>query len=120
MLVSSGGLPSCEVTECLWYSGYDQLSVAASDVLTSANFSWKELNANVTISGLEKAQNNGTKTAMHKLVKAKVRNCEDTLINEVSRALFYSNTENSGKSIGGLQHLVADLPTSGTVGGKLH
>ena len=99
-----------------WYSGYEQLSVEASDVLTSANFDWKQMNANVTVSGLEEIQNNG-KQAVHNLVKARIQVCEKTMQNAMGRALFYSNTENGGKSIGGLQHLVADLPTSGTVGG---
>lgn len=101
----------------LWYSGLEQLNVGSSDVLTSANFDWKEMNANVVISGLEKAQNSGTKEAVFSLIKSRIKVAELTMMNEVSNALFYSNTENSGKSIGGLQHLVADLPTSGTVGG---
>ena len=99
-----------------WYSGYEQLSVEASDVLTSANFDWKQLNANVTISGLEELQN-ASKQQIHNLLKARIQVCETTLKNHVAAALFYSNTENGGKAIGGLQHLVADLPTSGTVGG---
>jgi hypothetical protein len=102
-----------------WYSGYETLSVEASDVLTSANFDWKQLNANVTVSGLEEIQNNG-KQAVFNLVKSRIKVCEKTLQNAMARALFYSNTENGGKSPGGLQFLVADLPTSGTVGGKLH
>jgi hypothetical protein len=100
-----------------WYSGLEVLDVGASDVLTSANFDWKELNANVIISGIEKAQNSGTKESIFNLVKSKIRVAEITLQNTVSTALFYSNTESGGKAIGGLQHLVADLPTSGTVGG---
>jgi hypothetical protein len=54
---------------------------------------------------------------MHNLIKARVEVAEITLQNNISTALFNSNTENGGKAIGGLQHLVADLPTSGTVGG---
>ncbi len=100
-----------------WYSGLEQLDVGASDVLTSANFDWKELNANVIISGLEKAQNSGTKESVFNLVKSRIQVAEISLMNEVSLALFYSNTEKGGKAIGGLQHLVADLPTTGTVGG---
>jgi len=99
-----------------WYSGYETLSVEASDVLTTANFDWKQLNANVTISGLEEAQNDGS-SRQHNLIKARIQVAEISLQNAVSEALFNSNTENSGKAIGGLQHLVADLPTSGTVGG---
>lgn len=99
-----------------WYSGYEQLDVSASDVLTSANFDWKQLNVNVTMSGLEQMQNNG-KQAVHNWLKARIRVAEITAKNALAAALFYSNTEQGGKAIGGLQHLVADLPTSGTVGG---
>lgn len=99
-----------------WYSGYEQLSVEASDVLTTASFAWKQANCNVTMSGLEEVQNSGPE-AMHNLIKARIRVAEITLQNEISASLFYSNTEQGGKAIGGLQHLIADLPTSGTVGG---
>lgn len=100
----------------LWYSGYETLSVEASDVLTSAAFDWKQLNCNVTISGLEELQNSD-RQAVHNLVKSRIKVAEITLQNQVASALFNSNTEHGGKAIGGLQHLVADLPTSGTVGG---
>lgn len=99
-----------------WYSGYESLSVEASDVLTTAQFDWKQANVNVTMSGLEEVQNSGPE-AMHNLIKARIKVAETTLQNNISTALFYSNTEYGGKAIGGLQHLVADLPTSGTVGG---
>jgi len=99
-----------------WYSGLEVLDVTESDVLTSADFDWKQLNTNVVISGLDEAKNSGDKHTMHNLLKSRIRVAEITMQNEVAAALFYSNTENSGKSIGGLQHLVADLPTSGTVG----
>ena len=99
-----------------WYSGLETLDVSASDVFTSAEYEWKELNANVVITGLEKAQNSGA-AAKHNLVKSKIRNAEKSLKNEMAAALFYANTENDGKSIGGLQHLVSGTPATGTVGG---
>ncbi len=111
------GLQYAENSTGLWYSGLEYLNVSASDVLTSANFSWKEYNVNVIISGLDKAKNSGTKESVHRLIKERIRNAEMTAENAIGEALFFSNTENSGKSIGGLQHLIADLPTSGTVGG---
>lgn len=102
----------------LWYSGLDYLDVSASDVMTSANFDWKELNVNVVMSGLDKAKNSGTKESVFKLVRERIKNAEITLQNMVAVSLFNSNTENSGKAIGGLQYLVADLPTaSATIGG---
>lgn len=99
-----------------WFSGYETLDVGASDVLTSASYDWKQLNCNVTISGLEETQNKG-KAAVHNLLRARIQVAEKSMQNTMAAALFYSNTENGGKSIGGLQHLVADLPTSGVVGG---
>ncbi len=99
-----------------WYSGLETLSVSASDVLTSASFAWKQANANVVVSGLEQLQN-ASEQQMHDLLKSRIKNAERTMRNNIGAALFYSNTESSGKAIGGLQHLVADLPTSGTVGG---
>ncbi len=75
------------------------------------------MNANVVMSGLDKAKNSGTKESVFNLAKSRIRVAEITLQNSVAAALFYSSTENSGKSIGGLQFLIADLPTSGTVGG---
>ncbi|RPJ39778.1 MAG: phage major capsid protein [Planctomycetaceae bacterium] len=100
----------------LWYSGYEQLSTDASDTLTSAAFDWKQFNVMVTMSGLEELQNNG-KYAVFNWLKSRIRVAEITAKNAIAAALFFSNTENGGKSIGGLQHLVADLPTSGIVGG---
>lgn len=68
------------------------------------------------MSGLEELQN-GDRQAVFKLVKSRIMVAEKTMQNQIAASLFYSNTENGGKSIGGLQFLVADLPTSGTVAG---
>ncbi len=99
-----------------WFTGYEALSVSPTDSFTSANFTWKEANANVVFNGREEAINQG-KNRKHAFIKGKVENTERTFINNFGAALFYSNTENSGLSVGGLQHLVADDPTTGTVGG---
>ena len=99
-----------------WYTGLEVLDVSGSDVLTSAQYDWKQYNVNVVISGLEQLQN-ASRERMHDLLRARIQNAESTSRNDIGEALFFSNTENDGKSIGGLQHLVADDPTSGTVGG---
>lgn len=100
-----------------WYSGLEVLNVSQSDVFTSADFDIKELNANVVISGLEQAQNSGSKESVHNLLTSRIRVAEKTMANEMARAIFYGNTENGGKSLGGLQHLVSGTPATGTVGG---
>ncbi len=99
-----------------WYSGSEVLSTADGDVLTTANFSWKQAYALITMNGLEITQNKG-KAKMHSLVDGKLSAADARMQNQVGAALFYSNTENGGKAFGGLQHLIADDPTTGTVGG---
>ena len=99
-----------------WYSGAEILSTADADVLTSANYAIKQFYANVTMSGLEIIQNSG-KERMFKLIDGKLQAAKAALANGIGASLFYSNTENSGKSIGGLQFLVSDTPTGVTVGG---
>ena len=39
------------------------------------------------------------------------------MMNQISTGVYSDGTGSSSKEIGGLQHLVADAPTSGTVGG---
>jgi hypothetical protein len=68
------------------------------------------------MSGLEMLRN-ASEERVFNLIETRIKVAEKTMQNQISDALYYSNTENGGKSIGGLQHLVADLPTSGTVGG---
>jgi hypothetical protein len=98
-----------------WYSGYDTLTTAATDVLTAAEYAIKEGYALVTISGLEMAQNRG-KEQMLDLLEARIENAEATLSNLIAVGVYSDGTANSGKQIGGLQLLVANTPTSGTVG----
>jgi hypothetical protein len=102
---------------CSWYNGYMQLNVAASNTITSAQFDWRQANCNVVISGLEQMQNDGRERKFS-LIKSRILGAEKTMQNNIGAALFYSNTENSGLSIGGIQYLVPDLPTAAsTVGG---
>ncbi len=99
-----------------WYNGYEELSVVPSNILTTAQFSWKECNANTVYSLREAMINAGDKTRMHDFITAKAKNSEKAITNNLGVAVYYSNTENDGKSIGGLQFIVADDPTTGTVG----
>jgi len=100
-----------------WYDGYQQLDVSASDVLTAAEFEWKQANANVVISGREQMQNADSRERIHNLLRSRIRNAERTMRNNIATALYADGTGFSGKEIGGLQLLVADDPSTGTVGG---
>ena len=100
-----------------WFNGYELLDVTPSEMVTAASFDWKECNANVVFNGREVAINSGSDTKKFDLIETRTKNTERTLANNMGAAVYYAGTENDGKSIGGLQLLVADAPTSGTVGG---
>lgn len=99
-----------------WYSGFDTVSITPQDVLTTANFQIKQLATAVTVSGLQMAQNMG-KERIHDFVKAKVMNAQATMKNLVAEGMYSDGAGYGGKTLGGLQLLVADSPGSGTVGG---
>lgn len=98
------------------YSGYELLNTTPSDVFTAADFDYKQIAVAVMISGLEQLQNSG-KEKIIDLLDARIGNAERTLNNTVSGDIYSNGTAAGGKQIGGLQLLVADSPTSGTVGG---
>ena len=98
------------------YSGYEVLNISPSDVFTAAEFDWKQIAVNVTMSGLEQLQNSGV-DAIIDLLASRIKNAEKTMQNGVAEDLYSNGTASGGKQIGGLQLLVADDPTTGTVGG---
>jgi hypothetical protein len=99
----------------MWYSGAETLDISPTETFTAAEFNYKQLAGNVTITGLEEIQNSG-KEAVHNLLKSRIRNLEKSLQNTLATALYADGTGSSSKEIGGLQLLVADTNTN-TVGG---
>lgn len=99
-----------------YYNGYDTLDISPSDVITSAVYSWKNASTAVSISGDEARQNSG-KSQRFDLVKSRIENAMNTMSNNINVGMYSDGTGSGGKEIGGLQLLVADDPTTGTVGG---
>lgn len=95
------------------YSGYDLLNISASDVLTAAQYQWRQIALNVVASGLELRTNSGDSQIID-LVKARVKNAIRTFKNNFSGDIYSDGT--LANQINGLQALVADAGT-GTVGG---
>jgi len=95
------------------YSGYDLLNVSASDVLTSAEYNWRQIAINVVASGLELRTNSGDSRIIA-LAKARIKNAMRTFKNNFSFDLYSDGTATN--QINGLQAIVADAGT-GTVGG---
>jgi hypothetical protein len=100
-----------------WYSGYEAINVTPPDVLTAAEFNWKQAASSVSISGLESEVQNKGKEAVIPLLKSRIKNAEHTMKNQVTVGMYADGTGSGGKEIGGLQLLVPDDPTTGTVGG---
>jgi hypothetical protein len=98
-----------------WYSGYDALNIAPSDVFTAAVYDIKQCSVAVSISGLEELQNGGEEQ-MIDLLEGRISNAEKTMRNQMSAGVYGDGTASGGKAIGGLALLVADAGT-GTVGG---
>jgi hypothetical protein len=99
-----------------WYQGWDALSTQTNEILTTAQFSWKQASINIQMSGLEEIQNAGDSQLID-LLETKIVNQKSTMRNRVSQALYSDGTGNGGKEIGGLQLVVADVPATGIVGG---
>jgi hypothetical protein len=98
------------------YSGYEILNISPSDVFTAAEFEWKQAAIAVSISGLEQLQNSGEERIID-LLEARIGNAERTFENNLAGDCYSDGTADGGKQIGGMQLLVADDPTTGTVGG---
>lgn len=98
-----------------WYVGREGLNVAGQEVLTSAEFPWKQYACGVSISGLEMLMNDGPEQVIN-MMKARVQHAEKTIVNQMHRSAHGDGTGNGGKEFGGLALLVSETPGA-TVGG---
>lgn len=94
----------------------DLLNTTPQDEFTSALFAQKMLTGTDQISEKELLQNAGD-SRIFNLLEGKRKNLMDTLRNQLGVALYADGTGSGGLTIGGLQLLIADDPTTGTVGG---
>lgn len=99
-----------------WYSGYDLLPVAASDVISAAEYTIKQLACPVTMSGLESIQNAG-KEQMIDLLEGRINVAEATMANLMAEGIYGNGTTYGGKSLTGLGAAVPVDPTTGVYGG---
>ena len=95
------------------YSGYDVLNVGASDVISAAEFQWRQIAINVTANGQELRTNSGDSRIVN-LVKSRMKNAMRTFKNNFSSDIYSDGTLSN--QINGLQALVSDTGL-GTVGG---
>lgn len=94
------------------YSGFDALNINAVDVLSAAEYPWRQVAVNVAASGLELRTNMGESRIIN-FTKAKIRNAMNSFKNGMSGDIYSDGT--AANQINGLQALISDVGT-GTVG----
>ena len=99
-----------------WYSGYDLLPVAAQDVLSAAQYDFKQAAVPVTISGLDELRNSGPEQ-MIDLMEGRIKVAESTMANLLAAAFYSDGTGAGGKQLVGLDAMMPVLPNTGTYGG---
>lgn len=95
------------------YSDWDQLDISASDVLSAAEYQWRQIAIHVVASGRELRINSGDSRIIN-LAKARLKNAIRTFSNNFSTDLYSDGS--ASNQINGLQAIIADTNTN-TVGG---
>jgi hypothetical protein len=99
-----------------WYSGYDLLPVAAQDVISAAEFEFKQAACPVIVSGLDQLKNAG-KEQMIDLLEGRISVAESTMANLIAGGLYSDGTGAGGKQLEGLNKAVPLDPSTGSYGG---
>lgn len=95
------------------YSDWDTLNISQSDVISAAEYQWRQIAINVVASGRELRINSGDSRIIN-LAKARIKNAIRTFNNNFSNDLYSAGSLTN--QINGLQAIVADTNTN-TVGG---
>jgi len=101
------------------YDGYDPLPMAPADVISAAQYDWKQYAVPVVVSGKEMMQNSG-KEALLDLVESRLDVAESTMANIIETGLYGDGTGYGGKALTGLGAIVEATATASqtsTVGG---
>ena len=95
-----------------WIGKGQQVGMGDMDHLTIGHYPWRYLVDSIVRFFVDDQQNRG-KSRIIELMNSKIDTSQDTLIEEMETRLFGTA---SGIQMNGLQDLVADNPTTGTVG----
>lgn len=103
-----------------FYSGYEVLDTTPQDVLSGAEYDWKQAACQVTANGLEVRTINKGAEQMIDLLESRITNAMHSMKNLMGTAVYSDGTGTGGKEIGGLQLLIADDPTTSTIIGGIN
>jgi hypothetical protein len=94
-----------------WYAGSDTLSTADNENVTSAEYAWRQIYSNITITRKDELMNSGDAQKIS-LVKSKVQIAEKTIMDTMGTAIY-----NDGTTLNALVGLRAIVGTTSTIGG---
>lgn len=100
-----------QTTASGWYTGADTLSTSDNENITAAEYTWKQIYANISITRLDELKNSGGAQKVA-LVKSKMQIAEKTILDQMGTALY-----NDGTTINAPVGLRAIVNTTSTVGG---
>jgi hypothetical protein len=100
----------------MYYSGSEVLNISPADVITAAQYPFKQAAVACTITGLEDLQNSG-KEEIIDLFDGRLEVAENSLQNLIGTGIYSDGTGTNGKQVTGLQAMVVASPSSGVVGG---
>lgn len=95
-----------------WYTGADVLSTADNENITAAEYTWRQIYANITITKLDELKNSGDAQKIS-LVKSKTQIAEKTLIDSLGTGVYNAGTTTN--AIVGLQAILASTSTIGGI-----
>ncbi len=95
------------------YSDWDILNISQSDVLSAAEYQWRQIAINIVASGRELLVNSGESQIIN-LAKARIKNAIRTFNNNFSSDLYSAGSLTN--QVNGLQSIIADTNTN-VVGG---
>ena len=90
-----------------WYVGREGLNIAGQEVLTSAEFPWKQYACGVSISGLEMLINDGEEQVIDMMMQ-RTKHAEKTIANQMHKSAHGNGTGSGGKEFGGMGLLISD------------
>lgn len=101
-----------QVTSSGWYTGSETLQTTDNEIITAAEYTWKQLYANISINRIDELKNSGDSQILS-LVKNKVKIAEKTMDDKLGTGLYSAGTDS--KSIVGLRCIAGSITS--TVGG---
>lgn len=94
-----------------WYSKAETLDITDNDIITGAQYNWKQFYVSVVVNGYDEMVNSGPQAVLD-IVKSKMKVAEKTARDQMGTMIYNSGTD--AKAPAGLRQI---LSTSNTVGG---